>query len=415
MEYLWQHVAYRSVLIAYLAGTTLVCVQWLLSWLDKPMSATPRQQRYLDSWRVIVSVPVKNEDPAILDRTLWALVNQTRPLDLIEVVDNGSEVDYQALRDYWSSLGISWITMGPLGKKGAQAVTFARADADIFVTVDSDSALAANAIERGLIPFTDPRVMSVAGMELAYNYRRNWLTWSVYARTLFFQIVACGAQSVLGDVLVNRGPFALYRAAVCRNTIPAYLEETFPGVPCVHLGDDAALTLFSRGRGRAVQQSDAFAFSMFPETLGHHLRQWTRWMRGSTIRNCWRVRYLRPGTYGWIFTVISVYLFLVACAVPFVIWGTWPQSAGVLEWVLAAVMPWAWLSGVRILTVRRSDQGTLLRWLTLVFYPVSIIWLLAVLRWIRLWGIATYWVQGWNTRQDGAETLSTPELEEARI
>ena len=97
-----------------------------------------------------------------------------------------------------------------------------------------------------------------------------------------FQTIACATQSLFGDVLVSRGAFALYRAEMIREIVDSYTGETFLGHP-VKLGDDAALTLFARGRGRAVQQSSAFALTMYPETLWHHLRQWCRWMRGSTI------------------------------------------------------------------------------------------------------------------------------------
>ena len=44
----------------------------------------------------------------------------------------------------------------------------------------------------------------------------NQLTRTVSARSLFFQLVACGTQSVAGQVLVNRGAFALYRAPMIR-------------------------------------------------------------------------------------------------------------------------------------------------------------------------------------------------------
>ena len=97
-----------------------------------------------------------------------------------------------------------------------------------------------------------------------------------------------GAQSELGDVLVNRGPFALYWAQNIREIVYAYTHETFIGKLPIILGDDAALTLFSRDRGRTVQQVNAFCYAMHPETFRQHFKQWTRWMRGSIIRDCWR-------------------------------------------------------------------------------------------------------------------------------
>jgi hyaluronan synthase len=413
VDYIWHHPGYRWVLGAWMTGTTMVIVQWLLSWLDR----SPRldEQPGLDRLYVAISMPVYNEDPRILDRTLWAAINQERRPQRIDVVDDGSVIDYTALRAHWegehNGCVIRWIRQANGGKKAAQARTFSDpGSADIIVTVDSDSALESSAIRRGLTQFADPRVQSVAGMELAYNFRHNWLTRTVYARTLFFQVVACGAQSAFGDVLVNRGPFAMYRADLLAETCDAYTQETFWGRR-IKLGDDAALTLFARGRGRAVQQSDAFVFSMFPEKLSHHLRQWTRWMRGSTIRNCWRIRYLPVLSYAWWYTFVSAFLFLMAIAGPVCMAVTWPTSEGVVLWTTGALVPWAWLSGMRVLAVRRSDERGWSRLITWACYPTSILWMMFVLHWVRVWSILTFLRQGWQTRQHGAESLTVAEAD----
>ena len=141
-------------------------------------------------------------------------------------------------------------------------------------------------------------------METAANPHVNWLTRTASARSLFFQITACGVQSAFGEILVNRGAFALYRAPLLREVADAYIGEKFLGYP-IKLGDDAALTLFARGRGRTVQQPSAFGFTMYPETLPHHFKQWIRWMRATLIRDCWRFRYLPLTSYGFWFTIIN--------------------------------------------------------------------------------------------------------------
>jgi hyaluronan synthase len=65
-------------------------------------------------------------------------------------------------------------------KRHAQLVTFRQDDGDIFVTVDSDSVLGADAIEQGLLPFADPEVTSVAAVVLAMN---AWANSSLGSRT----------------------------------------------------------------------------------------------------------------------------------------------------------------------------------------------------------------------------------------
>ncbi len=409
---------YRALTAAWTVAFVFSALQWVVSWRDRPWTVTSAQQARLDRLRVTANIPLYNEDPELLDRCLYALMNQTRPPDRIDVVDDGSSIGYTRLQQHWAGIRpagpeVRWIRQRNAGKKQAQAATFTSDPAaDIFVTIDSDTALAANAIEEGLKPFARRKVMSVAGIELAFNSGVNWLTRTVSARSLFFQIVACGAQSVWGDMLVNRGAFALYRGSLIRAIVPAYLGETFLGHP-IQLGDDAALTLFARGRGRTVQQSTAFALTMYPETLSHHFRQWIRWMRGSTIRNCWRIRYLPITSYGWWFTALGTYIFLTTTLMPLMVALTWPRSAYFAEGALTAMLVWAYLTGLRILAVHRSDETWAYRIGTLFCYAPAMLWATFVLRPLRFYGIATFLRQGWTTRTAGAEVAITPAAERA--
>jgi len=391
----------RPIQIVWSVAFAWMGLQWVLSWLDKPRKVTPREQRRLNAMRVTVIIPLYNEDPQVVDRALYALSRQTRRPDRVEVVDDGSTVDYTAVRRHWqmNGLELSWRRQANAGKKHAQALVIRNdTGADIFVTIDSDTALDSRALEEGLKPFADRRVQSVAGIELAANPQANWLTRTVSARSLFFQVTACAVQSVFGDVLVNRGAFALYRAQLLRDIVDAYTGETFLGMP-VLLGDDAALTMFARGRGRTVQQPSAFGFTMYPETLSHHFRQWIRWMRATLIRDCWRLRYLPLSSYGWWYTVLRTVTFLWLVAVPLIIVALWPLSAHFAAAGMLAMFGWASVSSLRLLCVRRSDESWL-QWIgTLAYYPAAQLWGIFVLRPLRFYGIATWRRQGWATRQ----------------
>jgi hyaluronan synthase len=389
--------------------------QWIMSWRDKPVPSNPAAAVRLARLRVVVNVPVYNEDAALLDRCLWALLNQSRPPQRVDVVDDGSTVSYGALREHWEGrwpcgTEIRWARQENQGKKHAQAVTFASSpDADIYVIIDSDTCLEHRALEEGLRPFADRGVASVAGIELAMNAAVNWLTRTVSVRALFFQMLPCAAQSALGDVLINRGAFFLIRAAVVREYLDAYLNETFLGRP-IRLGDDAALTLFARSRGKTVQQCTAFGLTMYPETLSHHLRQWVRWMRGSTIRTCWRLRYLSPATFGWWFTVMGVYSLLVSTAFPVMLVLMWPRSERAVEYVIMVTLLWGYVYGLRSLAVRRSDQSRWFQVVSLLAYPSVLLWGLLVLRPLRFYGTCTFLKQGWVTRVNGAEIVLAREV-----
>jgi len=183
-------------------------------------------------------VPVWNEDPEVLDRVLYGLFSQSRLPDYVQVVDDGStKADYSEVSAYWKyhhppDVNFSWISYAPnRGKRFAQATTFHRLPGDIFVTLDSDTTLEHRAIEEGLKPFASRKVMSVAGVEIAMNSHQNLLTRISSLRQIAWQYTQCSALSVAGNVLVNRGTFALYRAELVRENLHAYVTETFLGRP----------------------------------------------------------------------------------------------------------------------------------------------------------------------------------------
>ncbi len=403
-------------LIVVLLSAGFAVFQQLVSWLDRPKRVTARQETQLDALRVVVAIPVYNEDPMCLDRAIWSLVNGSRIPDVIHVVEDGAQkVDYSDLRDHWTRLRrpgpeVIW-TANPVnrGKKWAQAEVFgSHPDADIFITIDSDTALEFEAVREGLKPFVDKTVMSVAGIEVMYNSHKSWLTWSVTTRNIVYQLVTWGAESAVGQLMVNRGTYALYRAWVIREIIPAYLGETFLGRP-IKLGDDAALALFARGRGRTVQQVTAFSLPMCAETLSHHFRQFTRWMRGKAIRDEWRLRYLPPWSYGWLFTVFAIYAVIASSAVFIVILAMLPALTELLRYSLLVTILASLVTGTRVFCIHRSDESFWDRVISWLLYPSATLWVLFVLRPLRFYGAATAFRQGWVTRQSGVEVAMDEE------
>jgi hyaluronan synthase len=393
---------YLPLMVAWTVVFALSLLQWTLAIFERPYAGWSER---LDRMKVVVSVPVYNEEPATLDRVLFSLAGQTRLPDVVHVVDDGSKVNFQKVRDHWRAdpvLGprLWWARQVNYGKKFAQAACFTRhPDADVFVTVDSDTMLARNSIEEGLKPFLRDDVYSVAGLELAYNHAKNWLTLLTSSRTLSWQLLSCSAQHVAGgDITVNRGTFALYRADMIRDTVPAYLYETFLGHR-VKLGDDAALTLFAQCRGRAVQQPTAVCLTMYPENLRHHFRQWIRWMRGSTIRTCWRLRYLPLTSWSFWFTLINTWTFVVSIGATAALGALWPRSEPYLAAAMLATIGWAILMAMRTTAVHRSDQNWLDRLINVLISPATAVWVTLVLRPLRVYGIVTCLRQGWVTRR----------------
>ncbi|MCM1977164.1 glycosyltransferase family 2 protein, partial [Streptomyces sp. G1] len=285
--------------VVWIVTFLLLATQTVMYHCERPRRVTPRARRQLDAMHVAVLLPVYNEDPGFLRLGLESFLTQTRRPDSVHIVDDGSTSgDYRLLRAWWleaaAAHGITttWERQPNAGKRHAQAAAARQApDADVFVTVDSDSALAPNALEELLLPFAKARVQSVAGIVLATNHRRNLLTRVTDLWFVTGQLTDRSALSAMGSVLVNSGPLAAYRAPVVRDNLDSYLNETFMGRP-VMFSDDSLLTLYALLRGQAVQQPTAVVFTALPEKPSHFLRMYCRWMRGSTIRSVWRFRYL---------------------------------------------------------------------------------------------------------------------------
>lgn len=357
---------------------------------------------------VAALVPVYNEDPAALRRCLRSFLEQTRRPQTVVVVDDGSTAaDYEEVREWFHAeaapLGVRavWTRTPNRGKRHAQVEGVRRTpDADVYVTVDSDSILDRRAIANGLVPFGDPAVQSVAALILTTNYRQTLLARWMDVYCLGLQLFERSAFSRMRAVMVNSGGCALYRAAVLRDNVDVYLSETILGRP-VQFSDDSMLTLFALRRGRAVQREDCFAFTLMPATLDHHVRQQVRWMRGSFIRSIWRMRYLPVARAAYWLHLVKwmLYVLAVATLVHLAVDGALTQWETFASGAAAAVALYV-MAVLRYVLVIRSDQGHAQRWLTFATAPLAALWGLTVLRVMRWYAIATFARTGWGTRAE---------------
>ncbi|MGW9176200.1 glycosyltransferase family 2 protein [Streptomyces decoyicus] len=393
-------------------------IQTLLYHLERPRRVTDRVARQLDALHVAILMPVYNEDPGYLRLGLESFLRQTRLPDSVHVVDDGSTTsEYAEVREWWqraaAERGVSttWQRVPNQGKRHAQAHGVrVSPEAQIYVTVDSDSCLAPNAVQEILAPFARPRVQSAAGIVIATNNRANLLARITDLWFVTSQLVDRSGQSAVGAVMVNSGPLAAYRAEVVRDNLGSYLGETFMG-NTVMFSDDSLLTLYAQERGLTVQQPSAIVFTAMPEKWSHFTRMYLRWMRGSTIRSVWRMRYLSPirpafwlhlmRWFQMVMTqVVTVWLLIVE---PVAYDNLPPLSMAWVPFLLG------WALGLRYLSIIRSDERIRSRALTWVMMPLAIVMAWTVLRWLRWYGIFTCARTGWNTRQNGAEVaLDTP-------
>ncbi|MEU3660927.1 glycosyltransferase family 2 protein [Streptomyces sp. NPDC032940] len=414
---------HRGMVLPWLVSFLLLW--WVpLSWLERPRTVSPGQAAGLDRLRVTVQIPVYNEDPVALRGCLHSLLVQTRPVDRIRVVDDGSVRDDGSPMTYDDvraelferatarGLEVTWDRTPNRGKRHAQMHVLATDDADVFVTLDSDSLLDPDAIAEGLKPFADPKVTSVAGHVVVLNHDANALTRLINLLYLPFTRGLRSAQSVLGRVTINSGTLAFYRAPIVREAAGVYEHETFRGRP-MQMNDDSMLTFYGLLAGDTVHQPSALVFTLAPERWSHYLRQQLRWMRGTTVRHLWWLRYM-PLTGVVFWSTVAEYVHIALGLVIPVAILTDPglrAHCGTLAVAGVAIgTAMSYLMALRLFTVRRTDMR--LRQLLLLFAlaPVAAAWRAVVLRPLYFYAMATcHRINRWGTRTGVEVTRSARE------
>jgi hyaluronan synthase len=377
------------------------------------LSLLPRRQpphayrRTSPAVSVAAVVTVYNEGPETLYRCLASIYDSTRRPDVLTVVDDGS-TDQRAVdvADLWAprfaDAGMDYKVIqhaGNWGKREALATGFDETPTiDVYVCVDSDTILQADAIEHAVRYFAAPDVHCVAGVVLARNRDRNLLTRLIDMRYVNAFLYERAAYSRLGAVLCASGALAAYRGWVVRKYLDGLLAQRWLGRPAVS-GDDRRLTYYCLLEGKAVLEPQAVAFTDVPERLGHFLRQQARWTRSFLRETLCAVGSLRPWRTYWWLSLIELIIWLAFTAALIVAMGSallygdhWLTLF--LLYLLYALAA----SYVRSLHYLRTTHN-LDRALTFVAAPLYTALNIALLIPLRLWCLVTLRGGSWGTRR----------------
>jgi hyaluronan synthase len=403
-----------SYSVIYAVMFMVLVWQISLAYMERPVTVTRRQQRLVNEMNVAGIVPAYNEDPAMLEACVISMLNQVRKPQTIVVVDDGSTTSYSGIEHRVKAASedagvtLLWIRQDNKGKRHAQvAGVLAVPDAQVIWTVDSDSVSDTHALDELMKGFADPQVMSVAGVVLAANVHRSFLTRFTDLLFVTGQLTDRSALSAVKSVWVNSGPIAAYRAHVIRDNTSGYLNETFRGHH-VPFSDDSYLTLCAKVAGKTIQQPSAFCFSLMPERIGNHFRQYDRWMRGSFIRSLWRMRYLPTNGVAywlhlarWMQTVVALVMMLIVI-VSLSLHGN-NVNVETVAWLIGVPLAVGYATSLRYMLVERTDQSTWYQWCTWMLSPVTTVWQLTFLRAVRWYSISSVLLRRskhtWNTRQ----------------
>jgi len=234
----------------------------------------PPRRELVDYPSISILVAAYNEETSIAD-TIRSLAEQRYPGEFeVMVIDDGSQDATAAIVEANPQ---PWLRLlrqpRNMGKAAALNRGLAEAKHDLVVTLDADSYLYGDALQRLVERYlSDPSdTRAVAGTMLVRNSRRSWVTraqeWDYFHGIAAIKRV----QSLFHGTMVAQGAFSIYD----RQT----LREVGGWADCV--GEDIVLTWAILARGwRVGHAEDACCFTNVPDNLRQFVRQRQRWSRG---------------------------------------------------------------------------------------------------------------------------------------
>jgi hyaluronan synthase len=401
------HAQELHVPVTWVALTNLLSFFWIIGQLflahaNETMEATPRE---LQRFNVCVVVPVYNEDPVTFRDMLDSLLKQSIMPNTLYVVDDGSKSN-DCLHAFkaWErvnacAIDAHYIWQQNSGKRTAQSKAFLRAtDADIFVTLDSDTVLDAKALENGCKPFTRHKVMGVAGMLYGLNNRANLLTRLVDLGFTTSFLNGRAAWSRLHSVAVSCGGLAFYRASVVRKYMDEYLNHTVNG-KLTTCGDDRMLTNFALLEGWTVFQESSVGYTLLPTNIKHLTKQRIRWWRSFFWGSEWLLRRFEMDRLVWWMVAWQMTSFvLYSILVPTVLLIHPVLNHHIPLLFFAYLFAFSYIRDVRYLSFKRPDMSYLQQLGIYLLAPISSLlhfYLCTVLQYV---GLATFDHMGWSTR-----------------
>lgn len=358
---------------------------------------------------VAAIITVHNEDPIVFRKCLESLLVQTRLPQYLTIVDDGSAEPHclqtaYLYRSAFLKRGVSYhVIKHPrnLGKREGLANGFKVAwHADIYLCVDSDTALKYDAIEKSLAYFSDGRVQAVTGCVFALNWDANLLTRLIDLRYVNAFLGERAAYSTLGSMLCACGSLALYRGETARKYLNDFLTQQFLGKRCTY-GDDRRLTYYCLREGRAVLASDAIAWTMVPENMSHFLRQQTRWSK-SFMRESWcMLTSLRPNRVCWWLSLMEITTwgaFTTALVYTMVLRPTLTGNISVGAY-LAATLLLAYARSGHYLRAEHPDGSRFKRFTIFMMAPIYGLIHMVLLLPLRVVALLTLRDNSWGTRE----------------
>lgn len=239
--------------------------RWWLGMPNRIVTRAPERE-----YGITVMVPAYNEEKSIAE-TIRGIQAQTVSVDEIIVIDDHSR---DRTGEIAASMGVTVVrTDRNQGtKSSAQQYVLDRGliRTELFVTIDADTLLAPDAIERTLPYFNDPFTSAVCGYVIPAKVGTLWergrLVEYLFAISLFK-----AAQNHMGGILVSSGCFSVFRTDLVLQ------NGGFNGRT---MGEDMDLTWELSMKGyRVYCERSAVCYPYDPPTGRIFVAQLDRWYR----------------------------------------------------------------------------------------------------------------------------------------
>jgi cellulose synthase/poly-beta-1,6-N-acetylglucosamine synthase-like glycosyltransferase len=275
------------IVLAFFAGDILMSARLIIVGLFAVIDRLCKPHRPASPGynpRVAVLIPAYNEETVIV-RTIRSVLNSDYKNLHIIVIDDGSrdrtyEVAREAYKAEIAAGRVQVLTKPNGGKAAALNYALDRIDEEVYVGIDADTVIAADAISKLIPHFEDPRIGAMAGNAKVGNRVNLWTRWQAleYITSQNFERRALDLFHV---VTVVPGAIGAWRTAPVKAA---------GGYPINTVAEDADLTMNLLDQGLRVDYEDrSLAFTEAPIDMQGLMRQRFRWSFG-TLQAVWKHR-----------------------------------------------------------------------------------------------------------------------------
>ncbi len=234
-----------------------------------------------------VIIPVFNEGEHIYETVQSVSKSDYKNFKII-IVDDGSTDDskewIEKSKELYDNIETIYFEQNK-GKKHALAAGVAKSQADVIITIDSDSIISEDAITNIVKPFKNKKIGAVAGNVNVKNLVAGLIPKLMDIIFVFsYELIRC-SQSRFGTVLCTPGALSAYRREAVLPLIDEWLNQKFMGEETM-IGEDRALTcLLIKSKWEIVYQESAKAYTNMPVNYNGLCKMLLRWVRGDIREN----------------------------------------------------------------------------------------------------------------------------------